>query len=200
MKTICVFGASTVWGAGDAEKGGWVERLRLLPFAAEPDPELRVYNLGIPGNTTKDVLERFEAEAAARKPDFVIFAIGGNDTIVRKQGGHLIELEKFEKNMEGLVGKARVFTNDILLVGMQRVDETKTTPIPWAPEYSYYNRDTEAYEKKLQEVAEREGVFYLSMHDLLSAEDLADGLHPNATGHQKIFERVKSFLQESKFI
>lgn len=29
-KKICVFGASITWGAFDNEKGGWVNRLKLI--------------------------------------------------------------------------------------------------------------------------------------------------------------------------
>jgi len=36
--------------------------------------------------------------------------------------------------------------------------------------------------------------------DLLNDEDLNDGLHPNADGHEKMFNRVKDFLIENKII
>jgi len=35
------------------------------------------------------------------------------------------------------------------------------------------------------------------MYDLLQDEDLDDGLHPNAQGHKKMFERIKGFLIEN---
>jgi len=199
MKTICVFGDSIAWGAWDTEKGGWVERLKLHLWSVHEDFE--VYNLGISGDTTENLLKRFNVETEARKPDIVIFAMGVNDDIVKKSdGNHLVEIDQFEKNMKELVGKAQKFTNDIIFLGLQKVDETKTAPIPWQPDYFYYNKDIQEYDKKLQEITEKESVHRLPMFDLLQIEDLEDGLHPNAIGHQKIFEKVRDFLSEKKFI
>jgi len=199
MKTICVFGDSIAWGAWDKEKGGWVERLKV--YLWEKDPDSEVYNLGISGNTTIDILKRFDGEAAARKPNIVIFATGLNDDIVKKSdGNHLVELDEFESNIKELIQKARSFTSNIIVLGLQRVDETKTTPIPWQKDYSYYNADIQEYDTKLQEIVKQENILYLSMFDLLSDGELEDGLHPNAQGHQKIFEKVKQFLQERQII
>lgn len=199
MATICVFGDSIAWGAWDKEKGGWVERLRLHLWTLNKDFD--VYNLGVSGDTTQDILERFNAEAAARKPDIVIFAMGVNDDIVKKlDNSHLVEIKQFEDNIKALIQKSRNFTNNVTFLGLQKVDEGKTTPIPWRTDYFYYNAEIQKYDKKLQEVVKKENVSYLSLFDLLSNENLEDGLHPDAKGHQKIFEKVKDFLVENKFI
>jgi lysophospholipase L1-like esterase len=36
------------------------------------------------------------------------------------------------------------------------------------------------------------------MTDLLSNDDLYDGLHPNSEGHRKMFERIKDNLVKNK--
>jgi len=193
MKTICVFGDSIAWGAWDTEKGGWVERLKLFLWAKDPNTE--VYNLGISGDTTADILRRFDIEAEAREPDVIIFAIGVNDDIVKKSdGNNLVEIGQFEKNIREFIKKARKFASDIIILGSQRVDETKTTPIPWKQDYFYYNEEIQKYDKKLQEITRQENVQYIPMFDLLNNEDLEDGLHPNPQGHQKIFEKVKDAI------
>ena len=43
-------------------------------------------------------------------------------------------------------------------------------------------------------------VLYLDIFGILSNNDFDDGLHPNASGHQKTFEKVKGFLLEQKLI
>ena len=58
MSVICIFGDSISWGAWDLEAGGWVNRLKLY-FDNQPDPQIRVYNLGISGDRVGDVLKRF---------------------------------------------------------------------------------------------------------------------------------------------
>ena len=75
MQTICVFGDSIAWGASDSEKGGWVERLKIYMGEHRSG---NVYNLGVSGDTTNDLLERFEQEAKARESDVIIFAVGTN--------------------------------------------------------------------------------------------------------------------------
>ncbi len=38
------------------------------------------------------------------------------------------------------------------------------------------------------------------MNEPLEKEDFDDGLHPNAAGHEKIFEQVRDFLIEKRWI
>jgi len=38
------------------------------------------------------------------------------------------------------------------------------------------------------------------MGDSLEFSDLEDGLHPNAKGHEKMFQRIRDFLVENKVI
>ena len=81
MATICVFGDSIAWGAVDPENGGWVSSLRnyFESKSLRADLDTDVYNLGISGDNTDDLLERFDVEVEARKPDTIVFAIGIND-------------------------------------------------------------------------------------------------------------------------
>ena len=86
MKSICIFGDSTAWGAWDKEKGGWVNRLWL--YAGEKtDGECEIYNLSISGGTTETILERLESEAKIRKVDAIIFQSGCNDSYLKGKDG-----------------------------------------------------------------------------------------------------------------
>ena len=87
MAQILIFGNSIIYGAWDKE-GGWVSRLRKFldekNLSSGPNFYCLVYNLGISGNTTDDLLERFEFEIKQRlKEDeetIILFAIGINDS------------------------------------------------------------------------------------------------------------------------
>jgi len=63
---ICVFGASIAWGAWDPDGGGWVTRLRR--YFEINDYDIEVYNLGVSGNTTKDLLKRFKTNVSQENP------------------------------------------------------------------------------------------------------------------------------------
>lgn len=201
MQIICIFGASTTWGACDLEKAGWANRL-TMSLASKSDYDIEIYNLGVSGNTTNDLLERFNAEAKARHPSLIIFSIGDNDSVyIASKKTQDVPIEQFESNLQELVKRAKKFTDKIVFLGGKKVDESQTTPIPWLTDYHYTNENIILYDKKIKEVAEKNNVFYLRMFDLLDIKnDLDDGLHPNAQGHQKMFERVKDFLEKNKLV
>ena len=50
----------------------------------------------------------------------------------------------------------------------------------------------------MKETAGKHGLMFIDMFDVLDPTvDLADGLHPNAKGYQKMFEAIKSELNLS---
>src|SRR3989344_4585662 len=110
-KTICIWGDSDTWGAFDYEGGGWVERLKKY-FWGHKD-FTTVYNLGVDGDTSRRVLKRFDAEAATREPDTIIFAIGVNDSANReKRNNFWVPEKEFENNLHELVKRARIYTDN----------------------------------------------------------------------------------------
>lgn len=199
MPVICIFGASSTWGAWDPERGGWVNRLKL--HLESKDYDIDVYNLGVSGDTTKELLERFNVEAKAREPTIIIFSIGDNDCVWDEpQKNNLVSLEDFEKNIKVLIKKSRMFTDKILFLGLKNIEESKTTPVPWAKSYHYKNNNVKIYDKKLKEVTTKMKVSYLQILGLLDNRDLSDGLHPNSQGHKKIFKKVNEFLIKNKWV
>ena len=198
-KTICVFGASTTWGAWDFEKGGWVNRLMISE--SEKEDGYEVYNLGISGDFASDVLARFETEAKARKPNIILFSVGDNDSIyVKSEDKQIVDIKKFEENLQKLVDLAKKYTNKIVFLSCKNVDESKTTPIPWETDYHYIKDKLSLYSKKIKQITEKNNILYLNIFKLLNNEDYEDGLHPNTQGHEKIFQEVKNFLEENKLI
>lgn len=199
MNSICIFGDSTAWGAWDMEKGGWANRLWL--YAGEKtNGECEIYNLSISGGTTETILERFESEAKIREADALIFQSGGNDSYLKgKNGSNQIPLDQFRKNLQEIIRKAKNITPNIIFIGFKNVDETKTMPVSWKDIY-YVNVEIKKYDEAMKDVCKENNIPYLDIFGLLKNEDFEDGLHPNTLGHKKIFEKVKSFLEEKKWI
>lgn len=184
MQTFCILGDSIAWGAFDAECGGWADRLKNYVMKHYDGG---VYNLGISGDTTKEVLKRFNAEAEVREPNTILFAIGINDA---RQDIN-VSLEMFTSNIEELVERARRQHTDVFLVGLTRVDESK---IPANDKGAATNADIEKYDNVLKEVSQKHACTYIDMSNVVSADDLLDGLHPNTEGHRKMFEKIKREL------
>ncbi len=214
MPTILVFGDSLAFGAWDIE-GGWVQRLRKFldekNISNIPNFTL-LYNFGISGNTSKDLLERFEFETKQIMKDSeggekltLIFGIGGNDSaIIPSKKDFWIPPKKFEKNIEKLIEKARKFTKRIIFVGLVPFDESKTNPPIFASDISYKNENARRYNEIVKSVCQREEIDFVDIFGKFMETDykklLQDGAHPNSKGHQKIFETVRDFLLEKKLI
>jgi len=195
-KIICVFGASTTLGLWDTEKGGWVNRLRLyIDNKSSEDEYNTVYNLGVDGDSTNDLLERFYVECEARDPDIIIFSIGGNDSCTNSNGEFLVSIDKFEKNIKELIKLAKKFTDKIIFLGLYPFDESKTKPVSWNKEVNYKNKDLEDFDKKLREISKIENVRYIDIFDLFSLDYFEDGVHLNSKGHEKLFNKVKDYLE-----
>lgn len=195
--TILIFGDSIAYGASDNEFGGWVNRLRIY-LDNKLDIDYNIFNLSIPGETTKDVLKRFQDECKARYQKgnklMVVFAIGINDT--QNIGDkNRVTIEQFKKNIKVLINVTKKFTKEILFIGFTKVDEAKTVPVSWDNEKSFYNKKIVEFDKALENICEISSVKYLKVYDLLNLTDLEDGIHPNRAGHEKLFKSIFNKLK-----
>lgn len=212
---FCIFGDSIVYGNWDPEGGGWVSRLRKFldqKTASNSDDYFAVYNLGVSGETTPDLLKRFNIECEARllglednESAVIIFAIGINDSqFIHSENNLRTPPEDFKENLRNLVKLAQKITPRIIFAGLTPVDETKTTPTLWNTDKSYLNENIKKYNEVLKLVCKENNLLFIEIFEKLIEwnykELLEDGLHPNAGGHQKIFGIVKDFLIKSKII
>ncbi|MBI3458867.1 hypothetical protein HY061_01225 [Candidatus Azambacteria bacterium] len=193
---ILILGDSITWGAYDPEQGGWANRLRN--YFETQNNDFIVYNLGVSNDTTTEVLNRIEVEAKSRKPDLIIFAIGTNDAqFIHSKNSLRTSFDKFQENLAKLLFIAKTFTNKIIFVGLTQVDESRTTPIPWNLDISFTNETIERLDSAIEKFCKNNGLIFVSMNNIILNDDLSDGLHPNTTGHIKIFNRMKSEIESS---
>ncbi|HYF10384.1 MAG TPA: GDSL-type esterase/lipase family protein [Candidatus Paceibacterota bacterium] len=201
---VCIFGDSITWGACDYRQGGWATRIRNY-FEERGDTPLgsdgslvyvTAYNLGIPGDTTEGLLARFDAEAGVREAEVVIFAIGINDASERKSDGNpRVTEERFAANIAELAAQAKKRTSKVIFIGLTRVDEAKTNPIPWNLEKSYKNERIERYDNLIRDLCDKEKLLYIDMRGVVAIEEMEDGLHPDTLGHEKMFMKIKAELE-----
>jgi lysophospholipase L1-like esterase len=202
---ILFFGDSIIQGFWDAD-GGWVERLRkhydsiaLQDLINNIQP--KIFNLGILGDTTCELLQRIEDETKIRvKPDdssIIVISIGTNDCSF-ENNKQLISPNEFNDNLEKIIKIIEPLTDQIILVGNTACDEAKTTPTQWG---SYYtNIELQRFEDIVKNIAIRYNLPYVPIFEkfklkLDAGENLlADGLHPNNAGHQFIAGQILSTL------
>lgn len=207
-KQFFIFGDSITYGAIDRE-GGWTARLRGYLDAKMIHSNLEefymLYNLGISGNNSNDLLERFESELKCRLDNtdetIVIFAIGTNDSqYVDEKGNYRVKPEEFKRNIEKLYEQAITVATRVIFVGLTNVNESKTMPVTWAKNKFYSNEDLEKYDHIVKEFCVSNNLLFIDMQNLLTREDLADGLHPNTEGFAKMFEKIKDALSNALII
>ncbi len=199
---ILVFGTSITQGYWDTE-GGWVGRWRKQCDEAQLqdlDKNMSViFNLGVDGNTTKDIVGRIVSETKARttgkRLPVVIVQVGTNDSL-EENGAPWVSREDYARNLEAIIQLVQPVSSRLVFVGLSACDETKTTPVSWGGFY-YSNANIKAYEQTMQTVAAAHNIPFIPLFDrfaeaMRAQSLLSDGLHPNSAGHQVMFEIVLS--------
>ena len=197
IMNICTIGDSITWGPRLPFRVAWANLLRNH-LEKNSDSLYSLYDLGIDGDTTRNILQRFDVEMTARKPGLIIFNIGVNDSLFRKsEDNPETTLGDFEINMQTLIEKARKFTDRIVILGLVKGSDLFTTPLIQSTTGKSYTKErTKIYDAKLEEVAIKNGLMFVDINELLTDADFDDGLHPNINGHIKIFEKVSSKLDK----
>ncbi len=210
MTHILVFGASITWGAWDRE-GGWVQRLRRLMDERNlsgKDFHCLVYNLGVSGDTTRELLGRLESELRHRIDEeentIVIFSIGMNDSqFIRESNSLMVFPDEFQKNLGKLAHIAQRFHARVIFLGLTPVDE-RVDPIQWAPDRSYRNEYVKQFNDMIEKFCIGNKIDFIDIFEsFMQAKHnklLEDGVHPNSKGHERIFRAVSDFLAKNRLV
>lgn len=204
MYNILIFGDSIAAGRKVNKIDSWP--FLLVQFLDKKDRDFTlVHNLGISGDSSKEVVERFSVEAESRCKRIysndrcsIIFAIGINDAKrVGFKNRCFTSKEKFRNNVNLLIKNAKKYTHHIIFVGLTPVDEQKTMILG---NVYFFNKDIEVYEKIIGEECKKRNIIFVSIfEEWLKLDYLGllsdDGIHPNKRGHQKIFKKIKPFFE-----
>ncbi|HZM64343.1 MAG TPA: GDSL-type esterase/lipase family protein [Candidatus Saccharimonadales bacterium] len=214
MKTLLVFGASITHGIG-GEQGGWVDKLKNWLHQEMADVhgaglQCAVYELGVIGNTTRDIVGRFEVETLARieqkdpKNTYILFSAGTNDSKASsKPDNYLYTPDEFATNAQAFIRLAKEYANHVWCVGLVPVDQAKVHPKrnPLTGGTSYFeNQRIHRFEEALALACKTEKIPCITLFDTAPTDWTkqyltADGMHPNDAGHQWIFEQVRPKLR-----
>lgn len=188
--TIGFWGDSITYGSRDEEALGWVGRVRRSLPVTEHNT---VYNFGICGNNTFDLLRRFSVEAEGKEFDKIFFVVGTNDAKFSvEKGVSLVSENDFELNLRKLIKQARNHTKEVVVIGSTVVNEN----VKHGNEFLFRNKEIKKYNQLAEKVASESGLDFIDMFFVLDPEiDLFDGVHPNTVGYQKLFEYIAPKLR-----
>ena len=215
MAAILCFGASSVYGVGGS-RGGWPDLLKaalhLEQYCNGNAAEVHeVYNLGVPADTSAEVLSRLDLEIQARRrpmqpSTLVLLSIGMNDSrAIETPENYVSTPDAFGSRISELLRRVSQSSAASAVVGFSPVNERLTTPKlqPRTGRRSYFtNSRIEKFESVLCERALSAGmsaipVFRAATEVGWDAKLCADGLHPNDEGHQFIADLVLPWVRRA---
>lgn len=98
-----------------------------------------------------------------------------------------------------MVDQAKKFGNKIFILNITPVDE-EFTANPANKDKSRLNKYIEAYNKKIKETADNKGIHFVDVNSVFMNNDYKslfceDGLHPNESGHEVIFNELLKVMK-----
>lgn len=211
MVQIFAFGHSITYGFWDRE-GGWVQRLRkyLDSRALKEQNEERVsdvYNLGVSGQDSGELLDRLETEYKAREwnesQQVILIQIGSNDIQhLKEKSGVRVSKQDYQENLNRILDTAEELADQVLVVSDFYI--SIEGEIPYAPEKKVSDERLEDYMQIQEEVCRSKNISRIDLRREFGPEEakemLEDGLHPNSEGHRKIFEIVGRKLEKESIL
>lgn len=169
LKIVCL-GDSITYGFPFGPAYSWVDMLSR-------NIEGEVINRGINGNTTTEMLERFDRHVLKNNPTHVIIMGGINDVLLRESYDRIVW------NLRAMIEKARENHIQVIL------------GIPTVVDYPEFERMIERIRVWMKDYARQNNIeiidfaqaFYESNGCISTELLLADGGHPTEKGYQAMF-------------
>ena len=199
--SVTDMGSQTPVGEGLFENLGsgksYVRQVESLLAAVYPEREIRVVNAGISGNTSRDLLSRWERDVLPYHPQWVSICIGINDVWRQfdcpAQKDWHVSPEEYRENVEKMILSVKGTAKGILLITPYYMEPCKQDAL--------CVRMAE-YADVLRALAEKHGCTFV---DLQAAFDAYfqyrhssyiawDRIHPNYVGAAFIARLVLSHL------
>ena len=148
----------------------------------------RVINMGISGNTVRDLYDRWTEDVLSRKPDVLTIMVGIND--VWRQYDELFQvdehvfIDEYKEKLEKIIEFSKEQGTRIILMSPFIIEQNKEDKMKKHLEIYIDAARTIANGKNI-EFIELQKVFedYLISNDVYSMTLSADRVHPNLTGH-----------------
>ncbi len=173
---------------GDSITHGWAEQ----PFI-KSRPQF--VGRGIGGQTTAQMLARFEADVIALKPA-VVHIMGGTNDVAENMGPQTDE--QIEGNIEKMADLALAKGIRVILASIPPAAD-----IPWHPGLNP-NPRIQRLNAWIREYAARSGAIYVDYWATLATPDGAmkrefspDGVHPNALGFAAMEPPASSAIEQA---
>ncbi|MHC1694813.1 MAG: SGNH/GDSL hydrolase family protein [Eubacteriales bacterium] len=167
--------------------GGYPAFVDAFFAQACPELELEVLNVGISGDTTRNLLKRWDEDVLAVKPDYLSIMIGVNDVWRRfntdASKNDAVYIDEYIENMTVLLERTKPTVKNIILVTPFIVDLNKDDAFSSAvAPYAAFVR--EQCEKHGFILVDAQSNYDEKMKKGIKGADISgDRVHPSTLGH-----------------
>jgi lysophospholipase L1-like esterase len=174
---------------------GYVHFVHCLIAAADPSVRVQILNMGVGGNTIRDLAARWENDVMAQAPDWLSIMIGINDvwrqfdTVIPKD--QQITVEEFSGTLERLIAKIRPRLRGLVLMTPYYLEPERTDPM--RAMMDRFGEEVRRLAAKFQaEFVDTQAAMDLALREYSPAELAADRVHVNDVGHMIL---ARAFLK-----
>jgi len=203
MASIICFGDSITRGESDADYGGWADRIKtrlIKQFVETAKDRVSVFNLGISGETTDGLMQRFQPELITRLADdnknTVLFGYGAND-LANQDGNALVSIGSYADNLSHCIEFTLEKGASVVLINVTPI----AAHLDGIPNVNNRIRNDETicrYNQALLALSVKYNVdlidVYTPFNERKEAYLTADGLHPNSAGHELLYQVISRSL------
>ncbi len=183
-----------VGGGSPAALGhGYVAAVHDVLAPLHPERPISITNMGISGNTVRDLASRWHADVLALRPDWLSVMIGINDVWRQFDGidsAAAVMPDEFMRVYEALIAATRPILGGLVLMTPYYVQPSRADPM---------RRRMDEYGAIVRDLAARHGALLVdtqaAMDQAVSRSDYnsiaGDRVHPTEEGHEVI---ARAFL------
>ena len=184
-------------GLWEGVGNGYVRTFDTLLNVLYPEYIFRILNTGCSGNTSKDLLARFDTDVIALKPDWVVLMIGANDVwrIFDEPGlpENQVHLSDYEKNLTEMVIRMKAAGIRPILLTPYFMEPNRGDPM---------RRLMDEYGQAVRRVAEAHGVHFIDVQPVFdeylryrhSSYISWDRVHPSHIGSMLLAKTLLSYV------
>lgn len=181
--------------SGDALGTGYVSLINACLTATSPQARIRIVNMGVSGNTVRDLAARWSSDVVGLNPDWLSILIGINDVWrqfdTRLQIEEHISLDEYARTLETLIRTTRPQLKGLVLMTPYFIEPNRADPMrAKMDEYAAVVRKlAERYQAILVDTQAAFDSVSAELHPMALA---GDRVHPNLTGHMIL---ARAFLK-----
>lgn len=174
---------------------GYVGLINAFLAAAHAEQRIRVVNMGVSGDTVRDLASRWTTDVEDLNPDWLSIMIGINDVWrqfdCRLQTENHVKIGEYAEILESLIKRTLPRLRGLILMTPYFVEANRSDPMRTL---------TDEYGAVVRQLAERYAAVFVDtqaafdrvMGELHPMAIAADRIHPNLTGHMLL---SRAFLQ-----